>query len=243
MATTGIVNGSLLRLYVGDVAIAYSTSDTLDLTRAMREIAHKDNTSAWVEVAPGQKSATFSTELLFAEVGDTSANVKFNTLFSSWDAGTAVVCTYTTDVVDDSIYTFSAFIESLSLNSSNQENVTASASLRINGVVSRITNAVLAAPTGLTATPDIENQAVTLDWTAPSAVGKPALTDYVIQYKLTSQPDTTYQTYNDGVSTQNSKIIPTGVLTAATNYSFRVLAVNGAGNSPYSTAATATTHA
>ena len=150
MATTGIVNGSLLRLYVGDVAVAYSTSDTLDLTRAMREIAHKDNTSAWVEVAPGQKSATFSTELLFADIGDASANIKFDTLFNSWNNGTAVVCTYTTDVLGDSIYTFSAFIESLSLNSSNQENVTASASLRINGEVLKLTNAVLAAPTGLT---------------------------------------------------------------------------------------------
>lgn len=242
MATTGIVNGSLLRLYVGDVAVAYSTSDTLDLTRAMREIAHKDNTSAWVEVAPGQKSATFSTELLFADTGDTSANVKFNTLFSSWDAGTAVVCTYTTDVLDDSIYTFSAFIESLSLNSSNQENVTASASLRINGQVSRITNSVLAAPTGLTATATPGDQGVTLDWTAPSATGKPALTDYVIQYKLTSVGDNFYQTYTDAVSTTPSVVIPTGVLTATSSYTFRVAAVNAAGNSPYSDVATVTTN-
>ena len=242
MATTGIVNGSLLRLYVGDVAVAYSTSDTLDLTRAMREIAHKDNTSAWVEVAPGQKSATFSTELLFADTGDASANVKFNTLFSSWDAGTAVVCTYTTDALDDSIYTFSAFIESLSLNSSNQENVTASASLRINGQVSRITNAVLAAPTGLTATATPGNQGVTLDWTAPSAIGKPALTDFVIQYKLTSVGDNFYQTYTHTVSTTPSLVIPTGVLTAESSYSFKVAAVNGAGNSLYSDVATETTN-
>jgi hypothetical protein len=85
------MNGSLLRLYVDGVAVAYSTSDTLDLTRAMRELAHKDNTSAWVEVSPGQKSATFSTELMFADIGDASANTKFNTLFSSWDSGTSIL--------------------------------------------------------------------------------------------------------------------------------------------------------
>ena len=242
MPTTGIVNGSLLRLYVGDVAVAYSTSDTLDLTRAMREIAHKDNTSAWVEVAPGQKSATFSTELLFADVSDTSANVKFNALFDSWNNGSAIVCTYTTDVLDDSIYTFTAYIESLSLNSANQENVTASASLRINGAVTKITNSVLAAPTGLTANATPGSQAVTLDWTAPSATGKPALTDYVIQYKLTSVGDNFYVTYADTVTIQPSVVIPTGILTATTSYTFRVAAVNAAGNSPYSTVATVTTN-
>jgi hypothetical protein len=233
MPTTGIVNGSLLRLYVGDVAVAYSTSDTLDLTRAMREIAHKDNTSAWVEVAPGQKSATFSTELLFADVGDTSANVKFNTLFDTWNNGGAITCTYTTDVVDDSIYTFSAYIESLSLNSSNQENVTASASLRINGAVTKITNAVLAAPTNLNGTAGVAG-AITLTWTAPSAVGKPALTDYVVQYKLAGGDDTTYVTFSDGVSTTATTTITAGVLSLNASHTFRVAAVNGAGQGAYS---------
>ena len=234
MATTGIVNGSLLRLYVGDVAVAYSTSDTLDLTRAMREIAHKDNTSAWVEVAPGQKSATFSTELLFADIGDASANVKFNTLFTSWNAGTPVVCTYTTDVVDDSIYTFTAYIESLSLNSSNQENVTASASLRINGQVSRITNAVLAAPTNLNGSSNAGGT-VTLTWTAPSAVGKPALTDYVIQYKLAGSADSAYVSFGDGVSTSATYTSTAGTLSLNALHTFRVAAVNGAGQGEYST--------
>lgn len=240
MATTGIVNGSLLRLYVGDVAVAYSTSDTLDLTRAMREIAHKDNTSAWVEVAPGQKSATFSTELLFADIGDTSANVKFNTLFDSWNAGTSVVCTYTTDVVDDSIYTFNAYIESLSLNSSNQENVTASASLRINGEVTKITNALLAAPTGLAVTANQGGSGVTLTWNPPSAVGKPALTDYIVQYKLASATD--YSTYADGVGTTTTVTIAHGFLDAASQYNFKVAAVNGAGTGPFSTVANVTTN-
>lgn len=240
MATTGIVNGSLLRLYVGDVAVAYSTSDTLDLTRAMREIAHKDNTSAWVEVAPGQKSATFSTELLFADIGDTSANVKFNTLYNSWDTGTAIVCTYTTDVVDDSIYTFNAFIESLSLNSSNQENVTASASLRINGAVTRITNALLDAPSALAVTANQGGSGVTLTWNAPSAVGKPALTDYVIQYKLAT--DTVFTAFADGVSTATTFTSAHGFLDSATSYDFRVAAVNGAGTGPFTANVNVTTN-
>lgn len=238
MATTGIVNGSLLRLYVNDVAVAYSTSDTLDLTRAMREIAHKDNTSAWVQVAPGQKSATFSTELLFADVGDASANTKFNSLFDSWNAGTQITCTYTTDVLDDSIYSFTAYIESLSLNSANQENVTASASLRINGAITKITNSVLAAPAGLSATPADGNSSVSLSWSAPSSTGKPALTDYIIQYKLNAA--TTFTTLNDGVGITTSYLIPTGTLTTGQLYNIRVLAVNAAGNSPASNTANVT---
>lgn len=242
MPTTGIVNGSLLRLYVGDVAVAYSTSDTLDLTRAMREIAHKDNTSAWVEVAPGQKSATFSTELLFADVGDTSANIKFNTLFDSWNNGTAIVCTYTTDVLGDSIYTFNAFIESLSLNSANQENVTASASLRINGAVSKVTNAVLAAPTNLVATALVTGQRIQLNWTAPSQVGFPALTNYNIQYRLTSGTVNDYQTFA-GTFTSQQFTTGIGELTAATSYTFRVAAINSAGQSQFSNEAVQTTGA
>jgi hypothetical protein len=242
MPTTGIINGSLLRLYVGDVAVAYSTSDTLDLTRAMREIAHKDNTSAWVEVAPGQKSATFSTELLFADVGDTSANVKFNTLFDSWNNGGAIVCTYTTDVLGDSIYTFNAFIESLSLNSSNQENVTASASLRINGEVTKVTNAVLAEPTGLTATALVTGRRIQLNWTAPSQVGFPAVTNYNIQYRLTSAGDGAYLSFS-GTTTAVQYISAIDFLTAATSYTFRVQAINSAGMSQFSTPAVATTGA
>lgn len=237
MPTTGIMNGSLLRLYVDGVAVAYSTSDTLDLSRAMREMAHKDNTSAWVEVAPGQKSATFSTELMFADIGDSTANTKFNTLFASWDAGTLVTCLYTSSVNGDSVFSFTAYIESLSLNAANQESVTASASLRVNGAITRYTKNPPGAPTGVTAG-STTSTSVSLSWTAPADTGSSAITDYTIQFRLTSV--SAWTIFTDAVSTSTSATV-TG-LTANSEYQFRVAAVNAtAGIGGYSASLTHST--
>lgn len=239
MPTTGIMNGSLLRLYVDGVAVAYSTSDTLDLSRAMREMAHKDNTSAWVEVAPGQKSATFSTELMFADIGDTTANTKFNTLFASWDAGTLVTCLYTSSVNGDSVFSFSAYIESLSLNAANQESVTASASLRVNGAITRYTKSPPGAPTALTPG-TATSTTVPFTWTAPADTGSSAITDYIIQFRLTSV--SAWTVFTDAVSTATSATV-TG-LTANSEYQFRVAAVNAtAGIGAYSASLTYSTTA
>jgi hypothetical protein len=237
MPTTGIMNGALLRLYVNGVAVAYSTSDTLDLSRAMRETAHKDNTSAWVEVAPGQKSATFSTELMFADIGDTSANTKFNTLFTSWDSGTAITCLYTSSINGDSIFSFTAFIESLSLNAANQESVTASCSLRVNGAITRYTKVPPGVPTSLAAG-SLASTSIGLTWVAPAVVGSSAITDYVVQYKLASAD--VFTTFVDAVSTTPSASV-TG-LTTLTPYNFRVAAVNAtSGQGEYTASISATT--
>lgn len=239
MPTTGIINGSLLRLYVDGVAVAYSTSDTLDLSRAMREMAHKDNTSAWIEVAPGQKSATFSTELMFADVGDSSANTKFNTLYASWDAGTLITCLYTSSVNGDSVYSFSAYIESLSLNAANQESVTASASLRVNGAITRYTKTPPGAPTALTQV-NATSTSLQISWTAPASVGSSAITDYVVQFRLTSV--SAWTTFADGTSAAASATV-TG-LTANSEYQLRVAAVNAtAGQGDFSASLTYSTTA
>ncbi len=91
------------------------------------------------------------------------------------------------------------------------------------------------APTGLTATTG--NTQISLSWTAPVNNGGSAITDYVIDYKLTSEP-TTWSTFADGVSTGT-----TGIVTGLTNglsYDFRVSAVNTIGQGSSSTTTSAT---
>lgn len=90
------------------------------------------------------------------------------------------------------------------------------------------------APTSLTATPASTQMA--LSWTAPAANGA-AITDYIIQYKLASEP-TTWTTFSDGTSTSTSALV-TG-LTNDLSYNFRVSAVNSVGTGPVSSTATAT---
>ena len=51
MATTGIINGTLMRLYKDSTAIGYATSCQMNVSAAMREILTKDSAAGgWREV-------------------------------------------------------------------------------------------------------------------------------------------------------------------------------------------------
>ncbi|WP_157266618.1 fibronectin type III domain-containing protein [Azohydromonas aeria] len=77
-----------------------------------------------------------------------------------------------------------------------------------------------------------------LTWTAPTANGS-AITDYVIQYRVTGSGSWT--TFADGTSTTTSATV-TG-LTASTSYDYQVAAVNGVGTGANSNTATGSTGA
>ena len=83
-------------------------------------------------------------------------------------------------------------------------------------------------PTGLTTS--IGNALVVLNWTAPSSDGGSAITDYIVEYKLST--DSNWSVFNDGVSTSTTATV-TG-LNNGVSYDFRVTAVNsvGAGTPP-----------
>jgi hypothetical protein len=81
MPTTGIINGTLMRLYKDAVAIGYATSCQMNISSAMREILTKDSAAGgWREVKKGQLSGTLSTEALYAGPGDASTNYLFDDL-------------------------------------------------------------------------------------------------------------------------------------------------------------------
>jgi len=104
-----------------------------------------------------------------------------------------------------------------------------------NAIVSSAADTVPSAPTALTATPS--DSQVALSWTAPASNGGAAITDYVIEYKLSSEP-TTWTTFADGTSTTTSATV-TG-LTNDLSYDFRVSATNSVGTSAVSDTDTAT---
>ena len=90
------------------------------------------------------------------------------------------------------------------------------------------------APTSLTAT--FGDRQTSLSWTAPVSTGGAAITDYVLEYKRST--DSTWTEFTDGISSA-----ATGVVTGLTNgtpYDFRIRAVNAAGQGTNSTTATAT---
>jgi hypothetical protein len=80
--------------------------------------------------------------------------------------------------------------------------------------------------TGLAAVPG--NTQVALSWTAPAFDGGTPITDYVVEYKLSSEP-TVWTVFADGVSTLTTATV-TG-LTNDVSYDFQVSAVNAVGQS------------
>jgi titin len=104
------------------------------------------------------------------------------------------------------------------------------------GTSTASTNAASApgAPTALGTTPG--NTQVALSWTAPADNGGASITDYLVEYKLTS--DLSWTTFVDGVSASTSATV-TG-LTNGSSYDFRVSAINSAGTGTASATASGT---
>jgi len=90
------------------------------------------------------------------------------------------------------------------------------------------------APTALSALS--ADASVVLSWTAPASDGGQPITDYVVQYA--SSVGGPFTTFDDGTLTSTAGTV-TG-LTNATNYVFRVAAVNDAGAGSWSALASAT---
>lgn len=132
MATTGIINGKLIRLYDGSNTIGQSTSCTLDLSTAMRSISHKDS-GGFQENLPGVISGSLSVENFYSD--DATHGAK--ELTTKQLAGTAITWKMSSEVTGDTFWSGSAYIQSVSLNFPNEENSTASISLVTTGTITQ----------------------------------------------------------------------------------------------------------
>ena len=90
------------------------------------------------------------------------------------------------------------------------------------------------APTALAGTAG--NTQVDLTWTAPTSTGGSAITDYIVQYRVTGAGS--WLTFPDGTSSTTTATV-TG-LTNGAGYDFQVAAVNAAGTGSYSSTTSAT---
>jgi len=134
--TTGIQSGTVIRVYVEGTPVAKATDSSIEFSRGEVSISHKDVTSSWKEVDAGELSCSISTNALYA----TDDGESFATLWTNYAAKTAVVVKFGNAVVDDSYYTGSFYITSLSINAANNESVTYSVSFTNNGAISQAVN-------------------------------------------------------------------------------------------------------
>lgn len=136
-----IYDGSVLRLTVNGKNVYHSTEASISMSREFKERSTKDTDG--IEVAPGVKSWSGSTSalgVLSLDSGvDAATNATFEDLFDAYDGTTEIDVEFSTNVSGDVFYKGKAFIESLELNAPNEEDATASISLRGSGVVEKDT--------------------------------------------------------------------------------------------------------
>ena len=138
MATTGIVDGSLLRIKIGSSVVAYATVSNYSRTRNVEDRKHKDLSLGQVEKSLKEASGTVSIEGFYAE---DATNNSVETLEGAFADKTLLSVEFTTGVSGDSLRSFSAYISSIEINAEAQQDVTFSATLEIDGAVTITTNA------------------------------------------------------------------------------------------------------
>ncbi len=137
MATTSVINTTLLAIYVEGVKVAHATGGSIALTHAVRDITSKDS-EGWRRLLEGLRSGTASVNGLLAHDSDTGGVELLDILM----ARTECEVKFMTGVTGDTVYTFDAYVGSVSQSSDAAEgNATYEASFEINGPVVKATAA------------------------------------------------------------------------------------------------------
>jgi predicted secreted protein len=150
MATTGVFNGTSLVVLIGTEVIGYATSCSLSLAIDTPDASTKQSLG-WADEIGGQRSwslttdglatvvpgtvATYisTTELNNLAIARTAVQVKFTTVDNSTVGGV-------TPVTGDTIYSGSAFIESVDMTADMENPVTYSVSFKGTGPLTIGTN-------------------------------------------------------------------------------------------------------
>lgn len=130
MATAGVINGTLIGVYVGGTKINKGTSASLSINHSVRDITSKDS-SAWSESLEGLRDWTIDFEGLFA-FDSTYGIVDLEGVLT---ARTAVTVRFSTEVTADEYWEGTAFLTSLSADGATEESSTFSGSFQGTGAL------------------------------------------------------------------------------------------------------------
>lgn len=134
MATSGIVNGTLIVLKIGGSTVANLISNDENLKRDLIETTNKD-TSGNATFIPGKFSATYSAELLHAE----GATNGYSTLFGALTGKTTLSLDITSGVTGDKHYTCSALVADLKRTAPTEDRTGVSVTLQVTGAITEAT--------------------------------------------------------------------------------------------------------
>lgn len=140
MATTGVMNGTKLRLYIdvaaGSTYVVMGTSMdcTINFSHSARETTNQGS-AGWADFLEGKRSATIDFNNLFAEDSAVNFDDFLGVLLDNTLRG-KITFKLATATTGDSTITGTAYLTSLSKSGGGPENnVTMSGSLQVTGVV------------------------------------------------------------------------------------------------------------
>lgn len=130
MATTGIMNGTLLGVYSGSTLIAHATEGSISLSLDTRDATTKDS-SGTRDLLEGTKSGTISVSALYAE----DAAYGVDDLMTAWSGRSTLTVKFSTEVSGDHFWSADAYVTSVEVNAGMEDNVTYSATFELTGTI------------------------------------------------------------------------------------------------------------
>jgi Phage tail tube protein len=134
MASSGIINGTLIKLKLAGSVVANLTSNDESLSTALRETTNKDS-GGDASFLAGKRSAEYSAKLFMME----GATDGYSYLFGIWQGGTIVTAIMTSAITGDKQYTCSVLVKSLKRTNPMEANSEVDLSLQVTGAITEST--------------------------------------------------------------------------------------------------------
>ena len=123
-----IYEGTTMRIKIGSKTIFHEVSATLTSSIDFKEVASKDTNGKLV--TPGAQSWSMTANTLIA---NSTTQEDLSSLYAAHSGKTAVTIEFTTDVSGDVVFSGSAYVESISIDATNEEVVTGDFSFKGDG--------------------------------------------------------------------------------------------------------------
>tara|TARA_R100000742_G_C4187000_1_gene20288 strand:+ start:12 stop:419 length:408 start_codon:yes stop_codon:yes gene_type:complete len=131
MATTGIINGTSLLVYVDGTALMHSTSGTLTLNMDTRDATTKES-GGWKDVLEAGRNWSIEAEGMYAL---DSSNKDWQDLFSAMNTRSTVALQFKTSDAADKYYSGSAYVTSISQEAPTEDSTSYSVSFEGTGTL------------------------------------------------------------------------------------------------------------
>lgn len=137
MATTGILDGKDWLIYVDGTAVLHSQNAGIGFTTEMRDTTTKDSTGGWGEAKPGRKNMD---DITLEGLVALDAAYGVDEIYTLLAAGTSVTVKFSTEVVGDTYWSVSAYIQSIAIGAPMYDNTTYNIVIKPTGQPSKLTN-------------------------------------------------------------------------------------------------------